>query len=316
MHPAKSVIFFTTSSGAGYGLLIWFALFGLLERIPPDRDFALVVLGVSFALVTAGLLSSTAHLGHPERAWRALSQWKTSWLSREGVAAILAYLPMFAYGYIWFAGVEDRNMVAVVAGLAIVLSFVTVYCTAMIYASLKTIRAWHNGYTVAGYLVFSLMTGAVLLTFFAHLRQFDMRDEVSAAALLTLGVGLIVKQFYWRFLQTASSPSDIGTATGLGGPGKTTLLEGPHTESNYLMDEMGFRIARKHADKLRVYASLMGFVLPIALIVASVFLGGWIEVLCALFAVAFCAVGILLERWLFFAEAQHVVTLYYGAARA
>lgn len=316
MHPAKSVIFFTTASGAGYGLLIWFAFFSLFERLPPDREFALVVLGVSLTLVTAGLLSSTAHLGHPERAWRALSQWKTSWLSREGVAAILTYLPMLAYGYIWFAGVEDPLAVRIVAGAAILLALVTVYCTAMIYASLKTIRAWHNRYTVAGYLVFALMTGAVLLTFFAHLRQYDMRDEVSAAALLCLGLGLMLKQAYWRYLQSGTSDSTIGTATGLGGPGRTTLLEGPHTESNYLMDEMGFRIARKHADKLRVYASVLGFVLPIALIVAAVFLGGVPEVLCALLAVGMSAIGILLERWLFFAEARHVVTLYYGEAHA
>ena len=316
MHPAKSVIFFTTASGAGYGLLIWFALFSLLNRIPADRDFALVVLGVSFALVTAGLLSSTAHLGHPERAWRALSQWRTSWLSREGVAAILAYLPIFAYFYVWFMGVDDPDAVAAIAASAIVLALITVYCTAMIYASLKTIRAWYNRYTVIGYLIFALMTGAVLLTFFAHLRQFDMRDEIAAAALLCLGLGLMVKQAYWRFLQASSSVSDIGTATGLGGPGRTTLLEGPHTESNYLLDEMGYRIARKHADKLRIYASVLGFVLPIALIVGAVFLSGWSEVLCALFAVAFCCTGILLERWLFFAEARHVVTLYYGEAHA
>lgn len=316
MHPAKSVIFFTTASGAGYGLLIWLAVFGLFERIPQDRDFVLVVLGVAFTLITAGLLSSTAHLGHPERAWRALSQWRTSWLSREGVAAILTYLPMLAYAYVWFTGAGDRATVAAIAAAAIVLALLTVYCTAMIYASLKTIQAWHNKYTVAGYLIFSLMTGAVLLTFFAHLRQLQIRDEVAAAALLCLGLGLFLKQAYWRYLQTNASPSDIGTATGLGGPGRTTLLEGPHTESNYLMDEMGFRIARKHADKLRVYTSLMGFVVPIALIVAAVFLGGWTEVICTLFAVAFSAVGILLERWLFFAEARHVVTLYYGEARA
>ncbi|WP_425403191.1 dimethyl sulfoxide reductase anchor subunit family protein [Hwanghaeella sp.] len=316
MHPAKSVIFFTTASGAGYGLLIWFAFFSLLDRLPQDRDFALVVLGVSFTLVTAGLLSSTAHLGHPERAWRALSQWKTSWLSREGVAAILAYLPMAAYAYVWFMGMADRQTVVVIAAASIVLALVTIYCTAMIYASLKTIRAWHNGYTVAGYLVLGLMTGAVLLTFFAHLRQYGMRDEIAAAALMSLALGLVIKQTYWRFLENAASPSDIGTATGLGRPGKTTLLEGPHTESNYLMDEMGFRIARKHADKLRVYSSLMGFVLPIALIVGAVFLSGVGEVLCALAAVAFSATGVLLERWLFFAEARHVVTLYYGAAQA
>ena len=91
MHPAYSVILFTTASGAGYGLLFGLALFTLVGGLPEDPAFWLGGAGLAFAMVTFGLLASTAHLGHPERAWRALSQWRSSWLSREGVAAVLSY---------------------------------------------------------------------------------------------------------------------------------------------------------------------------------------------------------------------------------
>ncbi|MCA8929188.1 MAG: dimethyl sulfoxide reductase anchor subunit, partial [Alphaproteobacteria bacterium] len=93
MHPAVSIIFFTTASGAGYGLLALMGLFGAIGLLPADPWVGGFGLVLALVLVTAGLASSTYHLGHPERAWRALSQWKTSWLSREGVMAILTYLP-------------------------------------------------------------------------------------------------------------------------------------------------------------------------------------------------------------------------------
>ena len=88
MHPAYSVILFTTASGAGYGLLVWLCLCGLFGLVPTERWLGIAGFGLAFALITAGLLSSTAHLGRPERAWRAFSQWRTSWLSREGVMAV------------------------------------------------------------------------------------------------------------------------------------------------------------------------------------------------------------------------------------
>ncbi|MEM9784774.1 MAG: DmsC/YnfH family molybdoenzyme membrane anchor subunit, partial [Pseudomonadota bacterium] len=97
MHPAKSVILFTTASGAGYGLLIWLAIFSATGAIAPDRGFGLIAFTLSLGLVTGGLLSSTLHLGHPERAWRAMSQWRTSWLSREGVAALVTYAPALLF---------------------------------------------------------------------------------------------------------------------------------------------------------------------------------------------------------------------------
>ena len=94
MHPAYSVILFTTASGAGYGLLALLGLVGFNHGPASSLIFGLTAMVIALGLITIGLLSSTFHLGHPERAWRAFSQWRSSWLSREGVAAVLTYLPL------------------------------------------------------------------------------------------------------------------------------------------------------------------------------------------------------------------------------
>src|SRR5688500_10330466 len=133
MHPAYSIIFFTTAAGAGYGLLAAAGVYAALGLLPADRLLGWLVLGPALGLVTAGLLSSTAHLGRPERAWRAFSQWRSSWLSREGVAALATYaaaLPFAAAWLLWGRVVGSLGL------LTAALSVATVVATGMIYASL------------------------------------------------------------------------------------------------------------------------------------------------------------------------------------
>jgi len=163
MHPAYSVIIFTTASGAGYGLLIWLAVAAALNLVPRDPGLGFFGLGLALALITIGLLTSTVHLGRPERAWRSLSQWKTSWLSREGIAAIVTYVPAGALGLGWVFGEFMPGQIAVGAWLSIVCALVTVWCTGMIYASLPTIRAWNQPLVAPVYETLALATGGVLL---------------------------------------------------------------------------------------------------------------------------------------------------------
>src|SRR5262245_35506940 len=124
MHPAYSVILFTTASGAGLGLLAWLALLALVGALPAERWLGFTGLASSFVLVAGGLLSSTMHLGRPERAWRALSQWRTSWLSREGVMVIATagLALVLAFGWILLERVDGVFAVAaaLVVGCAIV----------------------------------------------------------------------------------------------------------------------------------------------------------------------------------------------------
>jgi len=315
MHPAASVIFFTSASGAGYGLLFLLGIAGAAGIAEPSRSFGVVGLAVALGLIIAGLLSSTAHLGHPERAWRAMSQWRSSWLSREGLAALATFAPAFLFAYGWVIEEQTRGIWGFFGMIAALGAVATVYCTGMIYASLSTIRAWDHPLVVPGYMALGLYTGALLMS----VLMLGFGDGGSFAPWIAILAGVFaaaIKLTYWRSVDTGSSASTAGTATGLGDLGRVRLLEAPTTSESYVMREMGYRIARKHADKLRRIALALGFVIPVGLLLLATVIRGEGAALLALPAAVVGCLGVVVERWLFFAEAKHVVTLYHGAEAA
>jgi sulfite dehydrogenase (quinone) subunit SoeC len=312
MHPAVSVILFTSASGGGYFMLALLGLFGWGGTVNPDPLSGWVAFIWSLGMIAGGLLSSTLHLGRPERAWRAFSQWRTSWLSREGVLSVFTFLPAGVYAIGWLFLTEVWGWWGLLAALSAV---ATVGATAMIYASLKPIRAWNNLWTLPGYLLMGLATGSLWFTLWAELAPVP-EPRAFIVAIVALGAAAFLKRGYWRFLDSDPHASTAESATGLGRIGKVRPLAAPHTEENYLQKEMGFRIARKHAEKLRHIAIIAGFLVPLVLALLAVVLPDIIAAILLILAVLSNAVGTLTERWLFFAEAKHTVTLYYGAATA
>jgi DMSO reductase anchor subunit len=312
MHPALSIVFFTTASGAGFSLLLLLGLGGPLALLPPSSGFGVAALALAALLAAGGLASSAFHLGRPERAWRAFSQWRSSWLSREGVFSVLTFLPAAVFGIGWvFFGVRS-GLVGLCGILAAALSAATIYCTGMIYASLKPIHQWHNPWVVPNYFALGLMSALLVLDFLVRLWQPRAPDVAVATAILVI-VAWWLKEGYWRSIDRSSAPSTVATATLLGSRGKVRMLEPPHTEENYLLKEMGFAIARKHRGRLRAVVRLVGFALPGLLTLLALVVGGVIGVVAAGLAVVGGALGLVAERWLFFAEAKHTVMLYYGA---
>ncbi|HEV2300868.1 MAG TPA: DmsC/YnfH family molybdoenzyme membrane anchor subunit [Stellaceae bacterium] len=312
MQPALSIVFFTTSSGAGLALLALVGLGAPLGFVLQQGAFAFVALFVAVALAAGGLLSSAAHLGRPERAWRALSQWRSSWLSREGVLALLAFPPAAIFGVGWVVFGSTGGFAGLCGILAAALALATICSTGMIYASLKPIHQWHNFWVVPGYLALGLMSGWLILDFLERLWG-AWPVGASLLALLATLLGWWIKEIYWRAIDTGSAASTVESATALGSRGKVRLFEAPHTQDNYLLKEMGFRLARKHKTRLRAVARLAGFAAPALLSLFALFRPGPAGAVAAGLAVASAALGLLVERWLFFAEAKHTVTLYYGA---
>jgi len=309
MHPAYSIIFFTSFSGAGYGLLACLGIVTFFASGPGNWLTGVLAVILGLILITAGLLSSTLHLGHPERAWRALSQWRSSWLSREGVMAILTYIPALLLGVALFFEMEVSGVWRLVALLTVLGAIATVACTAMIYASLKPIRHWNNPYVLPLYVAFAAATGLLwyqMLSVFAGETPSATRSIV-AVLLITWGGKLL----YWRFVANQQPLATLESATGLGAWGKVDPLDPPHTEENYLQKEMGHRVARKHADKLRKIAIVAGGLVPAVLTVLLPYVGV-LAIPFAFATVLFGMAGVLVERWLFFAEAKHTVMLYYG----
>ena len=349
MRPTFSIIFFTVMSGAGYG--VWFLL-GLGVAVhwptcgaPGPRDADGVALrlcvypllidylfAVGFALVTAGLLSSLGHLGKPQRAWRALSQWRSSWLSREGVAALLTYVP--AIGVIavplliawqtrdlsrgdpvelWLDSGSLRPIGAVLA----LGCLITVWCTAHIYSSLKPVRAWHNRYVAPSYLLLALDAGLLWLWALSSLpdipgtgiRALETKTILVALAIAS-AICALLKILYWRDIDSAPR-TDVGRATGLDALGSAHVFEAPHTEENYLTHEMGFVLARKHSKKLRAISLVCAFAVP-GLLALFAFALPSLNAPAAWLALIVGMLGIFVERWLFFAQARHTVMAYYG----
>lgn len=330
MHPALSVIFFTTLSGAGYGLLAWLGVLlattgnNLPTSLPASAAtprwmfLVLVLLLLGGVLTSVGLLLSMLHLGKPQRAWRAFSQWRTSWLSREGVMALACFVPLVLLLWLVADGFVDGTYdpalfaaAAPVLGIClVVLSLSTVACTGMIYASLKPIPAWRHRLVVPAYLLFALLTGGLLLVAVVSVWGYGSNELVATMAVVATVVVVAIKLKYWRDIDAAGLPATRGDAVGLPGR-KVGVFERPHTEDNYLTREMAFVVARKHATRLRWLAVMLFGVVPVVCM-ATVWWPGhggtpaWLMV-AALSALA----GAFVERWLFFAQARHMVTLYY-----
>lgn len=288
MHPAPSVILFTTLSGLGFGLLFFLGL-----GFPAVSGWvAFVFFAIAYGLAVGGLMASTFHLGHPERAWKAFTQWKTSWLSREGWCAVLALVVMglYAIGVVFL----DRHW-SLLGWVGALMSLATVFTTSMIYTQLKTIPRWNMNLTPAMFLSFSLAGGALLAG----------QTRVAIPLLL---IAALVQILYWKKGDKAleASGTDLGTATGLGNRGTVRAFEPPHTGTNYLLREFVHVVGRKHAEKLRVISFVLAFVLPVLLLVLP------FNHFLALLAVASHLAGVATSRWLFFAQAEHVVGLYYG----
>ncbi|MDA7427759.1 dimethyl sulfoxide reductase anchor subunit [Primorskyibacter aestuariivivens] len=289
MHPAPSIILFTSLSGLGFGLLFFLGL-GYPQ---PTGWVGFVFFLIAYFLAAGGLLLSTFHLGHPERAWRAMSQWQSSWLSREGVCAVAALVVMglYALGLVFFDSAWQP-----LGWIGALLSLATVGTTSMIYGQLKTVPRWNMlPLTPALFLSLSLAGGALLA------------GQVTwATGLLVLAA--LVQVAWWVLGDKAlvSSGSDLASATGLGAIGDVRAFEPPHTGTNYLLSEMVHVVGRAHALKLRAIAFGLGFVLPVLFLLLP------FNHLWGVLAVLAHVAGVLVSRWLFFAEAEHVVGIYYG----
>ena len=314
MHPAYSVILFTTASGAGYGLLALLGLVGFNHGPASSLWFGATALVIALGLITLGLLSSTFHLGRPERAWRAFSQWRSSWLSREGIASVVTFAPALIFGALWLGFIGSPHWIGLAGLVTAVLCAVTVFCTAKIYSTLTTIRQWHQPLTVPVYMAFALATGAVLLMAIASV--FGLYQVFQAGlAIIALVLTLVLKIFYWRRIDTEPKTRTIEAATGLARAGeKVRQWEVPHTAENFIMKEMGFVVARKHVAKLR--RIMIAFLLLAIVITTVTIVMPQLAIFLSIIAVLLSGAAAVVERWLFFAEAQHVVSLYYGAERA
>ena len=289
MHPAPSIILFTVLSGFGFGLI---SIIGLLQFLSVITMFDLIIysiIGVIFA--TVGLVSSFFHLANKKNAIKSLSQWQTSWLSREAIASIFCLVVVFG-NIIW--AVYQNNYVSEVGVVLFFLSLFTIFTTSMIYAQLKTVPSWNNALTPAIFVCAALTGGAILLT-----------DYASLVLLLVFGT-LQISFWYIADRGFQDKETSVGTALGYNKNEEIRPFDVAHTNRNYLLNEMVYKVARKHSVKIRYISFFMAFVFPMSLIL--IFPNNFSV---SVSAITIHLIGIYFSRWLFFAEAKHSVSFYY-----
>lgn len=319
MHPAMSVIFFTVMSGAGYGLFAIISMYSLSNPSDGLNSYEILVsCSLALVLITAGLISSTFHLANPKNAWRALSRYKTSWLAREGVLALgfypFALLYMFLHWQAMSQAVDDSAYVVNtwLSLLVALWAIATVFSTGMIYACLKTIRQWNTALTPINYILLGLMLGGLLFLTLHHYFGKSAQELLAGCTFLIVSAAVAkIVYYFWIGHPQGKGPS-INTATSFT-RATVRLLDVGHTAGTFLTDEFGFRVPELTIMALRWIVLSCAFFIPALLI----WLAAWGEGISLVIYLALFAafLGVVTERWLFFAEARHVVNLYHGSTR-
>jgi sulfite dehydrogenase (quinone) subunit SoeC len=323
MHPAFSVIFLTTLIGAGQGLFLAaftaesYAAFGLLPPVAPS--FLSLSSGIALILMAGGLGASFFHLGRPERAWRAAAQWRTSWLSREVIALPAFMGALFLYGALHFSKINPVlghlpsgapiELSAVIGSAATLMAFVLFVCTAMIYAGLRFLREWHTPLTVINYI---LLGGASGFTLAAALAAFALPDFAPFfagwAVILTLA-GLVSRTASLIRNARLKPKSTPQTAIGIKHPRIVQKTQGAMGGS-FNTREFFHGQSRAVLRSVKWGFLFTAFLIPTILLSAGLSMeaGG---VLSLAFVIQY--LGLLAERWFFFAQANHPQNLYYQA---
>jgi DMSO reductase anchor subunit len=308
MKPAFSVLFFTVTSGIGYGLLMCLVAIQLINGHLGGFQYFLIVCFIVLTLATFGLLSSTLHLANPTNAWRAFSRFRTSWLSREGVFSLLYYPIILLYAYVLYANDGELTMATKVIGaVSLLIALATVICTGMIYASLKPIRQWHNPLVTPLYLLFSISSGALAYAMLSlALEGYVSHLATSTFVVLSL-ISLLMKIVYFKSIGKPEGAT-ISSATGFT-QAQVRLLDAGHNADTFLSKEFVFDAGAMKLLRLRWLMIILLFVMPLVLVVATYTFD---VALATYFAMVSLYLGLFVERWLFFAEARHVVRLYHG----
>ena len=307
MQPNFSLVFFTTLAGMSQGLLVFIALLSLGGVGLPKSFLVWLALPLALALLVISLMASFFHLGHPERAWRAAHMWRTSWLSRE---VIVLPLFMLATAYAWYMSLQNQES-ALLWLVVIALAALLWACTAQIYQCIRFIQEWATPLTMLNFVVLGLTSGWLLLASLIILWSdaIAIPNPVLLAGFgfIFLFVSLTIKLSIWRRNLNLKPKSNLNTATGI----KNTklrqtsmgLMGGSFNTREFFHQQSNLVIAN-----LRKIIFFNAFLLPMLLLVYSIY-SSYSSLIVLAFVIHYS--GLIVERWMFFAEANHPQNLYY-----
>jgi DMSO reductase anchor subunit len=306
MHPAFSILFFTTLAGAAQGLLVALAL-AQIGGVSIDSGFLLQAIALGLVLLTAGLASSFLHLGHKLRAWRAVLMWRTSWMSRE-VIVLPAYIGLTALWWLSLYTGADSALAPVLPWAIVVGALLLWYCTAMIYACLRFIQEWAHWSTVANFILIGLASGSVLSCALAASNgQALLLSAMAPWATAATLVAALVRWFSLRRNSSLRPTSTLQSATGI--QAKRLVQKSMGMSAGAFNTREFFHGASQLVLRNVRWAFVLGlFVLPIGLALCALSsASSWPWAWAALLQ----APALIAERWVFFAQAKHPQNLYY-----
>jgi DMSO reductase anchor subunit len=307
MRPGFSVIFLTTLIGAGQGLFL--ALYAAeLASLAPRPDAAFWVGGslLSLLLTGGGAVASLFHLGHPERAWRAMAMWRTSWLSREGIALIAFGAAVFVYGLAHWLGRPGTAVIGAVGALLCIALFV---CTGMIYACIRFLQEWASPLTVANFVLLGCACGLTLASAWAAVSAGPLAVAYALAAIVFTLLGLASRSASLLRNARLKRKSTLQSATGIHHPRIVQKSQG-FTGSSYNTREFFHGRSAGLLRNVKWIFLALAFAVPLALLALGLRSGSGL-LLGTAFVVQY--VGLIAERWFFFAQANHPQNLYYQA---
>ncbi len=326
MHPAFSVIFLTTLIGAAQGMfmaLVTGQVYSIANLLEPQDSVSFYAAGslIALLLLGGGLVAAVFHLGKPSyfitRAWRGVTQWRTSWLSRELIALPAFMFLVFLYGVVHYMGWTDAlftikgvipvDLSLIIGTLGVLMAITLFISTAMIYASLRFLQEWHSPLTVMNFILFGLASGFTLTAAFSAWTGVDLVGFYGTWAVVFTIMAFVIR--FWSMLrnQRIKHKSDMRSALGIRHT-KITQRSMGFMGGSFNTKEYFHGKSDAFVEAVRLFFLVMVFAVPVALLAA----GNALESR-YLPALAFLAqyIGLLAERWYFFAEARHPQNLYY-----
>jgi len=319
MHPAFSVIFLTTLIGVGQGLFLalYFSEVSIVTNFIQPQDSRFYAIGslISFLFLVAGLFASFFHLGHPERAWRSAAMWRTSWLSREVIVLPFFILSVVVYGVLHYFQLDtmllDDNPVSsvtlIVGGIATVFCFLLFVCTGMIYACLKFLQEWHTALTPINYTLLGMTSGYMLITPLAHYSESANLSYFATSAIVLTIFAFIFRSASLFRNSRLKSISTLSSAIGIRHNNIQQKAQGAMGGSFNTREFFHGKTALFFKSIKWIFL-ILTFPLPILLMIV-----GMMNDSLVIFLIAFIIqyIGLIAERWFFFAQANHPQNLYY-----
>ena len=322
MHPAFSVIFLTTLIGAGQGLFLALytgQVYSVFNLVPGQSSHTFYGYGSLLALIflVLGLISSVFHLGRPERAWRSAAMWRTSWLSRE-VIVLPAFMGMtFLYGVAHFmdynpmlfsiSDVFNVNLTLLLGAMATALAFLLFLCTGMIYACIKFLQEWATPLTVLNYTLLGAASGFTLATVFASYAGIQLAHFYAGWAIILTSIAFVTRMASLVRNSRIKPKSTMSSAIGIRHT-KIQQKSRGFMAGSFNTREYFHNMPSIWFKSIKWVFPVLTFVLPVIILSSGMESNSF-----AIYTFAFVIqyVGLIAERWFFFAQANHPQNLYY-----